>query len=82
MQKLTDVQPGKKVIIKQISGGFGIRNRFESLNIREGKEVQIVASGPFRGPLVLNIDGCKVAVGRGMAAKISVEEIDENSFDG
>ncbi|GAB4311507.1 MAG: FeoA family protein [Methanobacteriaceae archaeon] len=82
MQKLTDVQPGKKVIIKQIKGGFGIRNRFESLNIREGKEVQIVASGPFRGPLVLNIDGCKVAVGRGMAAKISVEEIDENSFDG
>lgn len=82
MQRLTEVKAGKKVIIKQISGGFGIKNRFESLNIREGKEIQVVASGPFRGPLILNIDGCKLAVGRGMAAKISVEVVDENSSYG
>ncbi|MGC9516324.1 MAG: FeoA family protein [Methanomicrobiales archaeon] len=82
MKNLTQVKSGKKVVIKEISGGFGLKNRFKSLNIREGKEIQVISSGPFRGPLVLNIDGCKVAVGRGMAAKILVEEVNENTSNG
>ncbi|AXV38439.1 MAG: ferrous iron transport protein A [Methanobacteriaceae archaeon] len=82
MKNLTDVKPGKKVIITEIKGGFGVKNRFESLNIREGKQIQIASSAPFRGPLVLNVDGCKVAIGRGMATKILVEVVDENTSNG
>jgi Fe2+ transport system protein FeoA len=45
------------------------------MNIREGKKVKKTCTAPLRGPVVIEIDGCKMAIGRGMAKKVWVEEI-------
>jgi Fe2+ transport system protein FeoA len=68
---------GKPAEIKRIQGGRGFQRRVESLGIRVGKTVRKIAEQPLRGPVVLELDGCRIALGRGMAAKIIVEEVKE-----
>jgi len=79
MNSLVELEVGKKAIIKEIRGGHGLKRRLESLNIRTGKKIKKISSAPFRGPVVVNVEGCNIAIGRRMAANVLVEVIDENS---
>ena len=56
-----------------LEGGRGFQEKIFCLGIRTGKNVKVVSSQPIGGPLVVEIDGFQVAVGRGMAEKIIVE---------
>jgi ferrous iron transport protein A len=47
--------------------------RFESMGIRKGKHIRKIASQPFGGPVVIEINGSKISLGRNIAAKIEVE---------
>ncbi|ADP77276.1 FeoA family protein [Methanothermus fervidus DSM 2088] len=82
MLPLTEVETGKKVIIKEIVAGIGLIKRLESLNIRIGKIIKVISATPFRGPLVVDVGGSKVALGRGLAERIFVEVLDENTSHG
>ncbi len=75
MITLVELENGQTAIIQEIGGGSGLKNRLEVMNIREGKKVKKTCTAPLRGPVVIEIDGCKMAVGRGMAKKVWVEEI-------
>ncbi|HHT18065.1 MAG: FeoA family protein [Euryarchaeota archaeon] len=75
MITLVELKNGKYGIIREIDGGHGIKKRLEVMNIREGKKIIKKCSAPLRGPVVIEIDGCKMAIGRGMAKKVWVEEI-------
>ncbi len=75
MITLVNLGNGRNAIIRRIEGGPGLKNRLEVMNIREGKKVKKTCSGPLRGPVVIEIDGSKIAIGRGMANKVWVEEI-------
>ncbi|MEM3737660.1 MAG: FeoA family protein [Candidatus Bathyarchaeia archaeon] len=59
--------------VKRVEGGYGLQKRVCSLGIRVGKPIRIVTAGLFGGPIVVEIDGCRVALGRGVASKIIVE---------
>jgi len=74
---LAELKRGKIAEIKQIKGGLGFQRRVATLGIRAGKKIQKVAEQPLRGPIVLEVDGCRVALGRGMAARVLVEEVAE-----
>jgi len=41
----------------------------------EGKIVKVVTRHPFGGPLVLEVDGNKTTIGRGMARRIIVKVV-------
>lgn len=82
MISLVELESGRKAIITQIKGGSGFKLRLESMNIRKGKELIKVSAAPFRGPVVIKIDGCELALGRGMAQKIYVEVINEDTVNG
>ncbi len=82
MISLVELERGSKAIITQIKGGKGFKLRLESMNIRIGKKLIKVSSAPFRGPVVIKIDGCELALGRGMAQKVYVEVIDEDTVNG
>ena len=47
--------------------------RFESMGIRKGRHIRKIASQPFGGPLVIEVNGSKISLGRNIAAKIEVE---------
>jgi ferrous iron transport protein A len=43
------------------------------MGIREGKRLKVVAIHPFAGPLVLDIDGREITLGRSIAQRIMVK---------
>ena len=65
---------GKYGIIVSIDGGVTMMTRLNSMNIRIGKRIKKISSQPFRGPVVIDVDGRQYALGRGMAKKIIVDE--------
>jgi len=69
---LASLKQGEKAVVCSIAGGFGFAKRLRSLGIREGKEICLDAKHHFCGPLVIDIDGRHVTIGRGMASKIIV----------
>lgn len=73
---LADVKQGNKVTVVRIRGGLGIRQRLSCLGIHPGDSMKVQASGIMHGPILVNIHGNKVALGRGVASNILVE-VDE-----
>ena len=74
---LTNLALEREAIIVKLEGGHGFQRRLRTMGVREGKIVKVVAKHPFGGPVVLEVDGRRTTVGRGMAAKIFVEELKE-----
>jgi len=74
MQKITldQVQKNQSVIVEGVQGGFGVRNRINTMGIHKGDILKVKRSGIMRGPILVNVHGMDVAVGRGMARKITV----------
>ncbi len=60
--------------IKRIIAGFRARNYLSDLGIIEDEKIKILKND--EGPVIVEIKGTRVAIGRGLAAKIEV--ISEN----
>ena len=75
MTTLDQLENGESGIINEINGGRGFTKRLESLNIRKGKSILKISAAPFHGPVVLEVDGCQIALGRGMASRVVVEPV-------
>ncbi|MFP4442566.1 MAG: ferrous iron transport protein A [Spirochaetia bacterium] len=70
--KLTALKPGEKAKIIRLDGGFGMRKRLTDLGVVPGREATVLSSHR-NSPLLVKIDGTRIMIGRGMAAKIVVE---------
>ncbi|MDY6864401.1 MAG: FeoA family protein [Halobacteriota archaeon] len=70
---LIDMENGDSGKIKRITGGYGQQRHMRSLGVREGKEINIVAKQPIGGPIIVDIGGNRIAIGRGMANRVMVE---------
>ncbi len=51
--------------------------RFSNMGIREGVIIKKITMHPFFGPVIVRVGNCEIAVGRGMASTILVEEVTE-----
>ena len=60
------------VEIHHISGGWGMRQRLNQLGLFEGGSVKIKRGSALGGPLLLEHNNSEIAIGRGMAAHITV----------
>lgn len=76
MKTLVNVENGKKVKILKILGGRGIRQHLQCLGIHIGDIVTLKKSSFLGGPVLLEINGYDVALGKGVASKIEVEEVE------
>lgn len=76
---LAEVGNGERVRVVRRNGGRGFAANLDALGIHLGDEVVVVGSGPFQGPVLVEVPntGVKIAVGRGMAEKLVVEPVDE-----
>ncbi len=70
---LTHLKIGQKANIIRLEGGQGFQRNVRSRGIREGKILKVVTRHPIGGPIVIEIDGRKTALGRGMAKRIIIE---------
>ncbi len=73
MISLVDLEINQTGTVVKVGGGAGLMHRLEILGIREGKKITKLSSMIMRGPIVVKVNGCQVAVGRGMAKRIMVE---------
>ncbi|HDD35347.1 MAG TPA: ferrous iron transport protein A [Candidatus Desulfofervidus auxilii] len=69
------VAPGKKVRIIMVEGGIRCRQCLAELGVYPGDTIKVIRSAPFSGPILIEANGGKVMIGRGMASKIIVEEV-------
>jgi Fe2+ transport system protein FeoA len=70
---LSQVKNKQKVYVLEIDGGAPFVNRMMSLGIYPGREMTVLSRLALRGPTVVKIGRSTFALGRSMAAKITVE---------
>jgi ferrous iron transport protein A len=70
---ITCLRAGTEAVIAKLLGGCTFQRRLRTMGIREGKNVRLVAIHPLAGPLVLEVDGRQITIGRGIAQRIMVE---------
>ncbi|MFC2135474.1 ferrous iron transport protein A [Bacteroidota bacterium] len=75
MNKLTDFKKGSKVKIAQITAGYGAKRNLMNLGLSEGNIIEIKRISSLKGPVVVLLDNTEIAIGHGLAQKISVEGI-------
>ncbi len=68
-----DLEEGKTAKIVEILGGCGVQNQLRSIGILEGKDIAVVTHHPFKGPVVVMVDGKMISLGRGLACRIMVD---------
>ena len=75
IENLTQNQTG---IVEYIHAGFRATQRLTGLGISPGTEITMISSAPFGGPIQIMIRGTKLAIGRGLARKISLRDFKGN----
>jgi len=70
---ITSLRAGTVAQITALLGqGCSFQRKLRTMGIREGKKLKVVAVHPFAGPLVLDIDGRQITLGRSIAQRIMV----------
>ena len=73
MMALDSVEVRKQVRVIVIDGGHRVRAHLNTLGIHVGDWLTVVERAPFRGPVLVEINGTRLALGRGVASKVQVE---------
>lgn len=68
---LAEVPAGERGVVARLDGGTAFRGRLVALGFAAGTEVTVVQN-PGRGPLIVSLVGCQIALGRGEAGKVLV----------
>jgi len=70
---LTELKKKTTAVVKRIEGGMIMQRRINSMGVIPGKKINIISSQLFGGPIVVDVEGFRVAIGRGMADRVIVE---------
>ena len=73
--KLLDTPKNKSVMIVDYEGGKGVGFKLRQLGLCPGRKVKILRYAPLGGPVMIDIDGRSVALGRGIASRVEVEAL-------
>ncbi len=73
-RSLITLKQGETARISALHGGHGIQQRMRCIGIKEHKTLRVVAKHHFGGPLVVEIDGRQITLGRGMAHRVIVAQ--------
>ena len=73
---LDQIEENKKARVIDIQGGWGVRGRLGHMGIHPGDIITVLRYGALGGPILIEVHGFQVALGRGVAARILVEEME------
>ncbi len=74
---LDQAEEGKEYRVLTFLGGKNLRCRLEGLGIFPGQTVKVLQNR--WGPVLVEVMGRKIGIGRGQAEKILLEEVEKNS---
>jgi len=69
---LLEVGIGKKVLLNNMQYGLNLKKKLQDMGLTVGVEFSVI-SKTNSGPIIIEIRGSRVALGRGIAEKIDVE---------
>ena len=69
---LNHVNLGVPVVLNQINYGLGLKKKLQDMGLTPGVELSVV-SKTNSGPIIIEVRGARLAIGRGIAEKIDVE---------
>ena len=75
MGTLVNLPIGSRAEVIELQGGWGMQRHLSSLGIRPGKVLRKITSQPMGGPIMVEVEGARVAIGRGMAARIIIGKV-------
>lgn len=70
---LEKMKAGQKGKVVEISGGKALENRLMGMGIYSGKHITKLSHFVLRGPVMIKVGRSVIALGHGMAKKITVE---------
>ena len=73
---LGSVRSGESVQIRRMDGGHQFLSRLASLGFTPGAQLEVIQNYG-RGPIIVRLRDTRVALGRGEAEKIRVEQVTE-----
>jgi ferrous iron transport protein A len=73
IKTLKQLNRGEIALIKEIRGGRSVRQRLGRLGLHPTDKIRVIQNGFFGGPILIEIHGIEVGIGRGMAEQIEVE---------
>lgn len=71
---LTELKNKEQAKVVEITGGEVLTRRLESMGIRRGKKLTKVSGHFWKGPITIMVDKTRIAIGHGMAKKITVKK--------
>ncbi|MBL7125544.1 MAG: ferrous iron transport protein A [Dehalococcoidales bacterium] len=71
---LAMVVPGKLVTVTEVRDGRGLQRRLADMGLTLGVQIRVI-NGQMSGPVLIDLRGSRVALGRGIAQKIVVKEM-------
>ena len=66
-------RPDEMVSVVVIKAGFGLKKRLADMGLSPGVTLRVIHS-QMRGPVIIDLRGSRLALGRGMAQRILVQE--------
>jgi len=76
---LDQVRTDAPMIVQEIRGGWHMRQRLSQMGIHPGDIILIKRCCAMRGPILIQVHGMDVALGRGVARHIQVLPQNESS---
>ena len=72
---LDQLNTGTSARVVSIVGGPGLYRNLSQMGIHPGDTIVVSGAGAFRGPLLVEIHGIRIALGRGVARRIVVQPL-------
>lgn len=72
--QLLQVQTGKLVRVKHFTGGDNLEHKLRQLGLLPGDYARVIRFAPLGGPILIEVGGRSIALGRGIASKVEVED--------
>ena len=73
---LVEAQNGESIRIERFHTGAGLAAKLRQLGLVPGEIAKVIRHAPFSGPILLEIHGREIALGRTIAMKIQVEVVE------
>ncbi len=70
---LSSIQTGQSVIIDSINFNVKLRRKLQDMGLTPGVKLNVVSKS-FLGPLVVDVRGTRVALGKGIVSNIQVSQ--------
>jgi len=71
---LLDVEKGTTFCVLRFEGGEWMENKLRRLGLLPSTQARVLRQAPWNGPVMIEVDGRTIAIGKDIASKIIVEE--------